>query len=225
LPGLDAGNGAIASATSAGGMIVGISTTEVSGRLAALWFEIYADPSAGITSVVEQVGTIVDPAADLIAPAIAFDPYSGIGVVGVRSSLTEPPGIYVTGQAFGDPPSSMQPLAIAQPGTARYSCAPVGGVTAFGRYSSIASTATGFWAVAQYGASSADCAFGTAWVNFSVPVTNSADDPIGAEDDFYRQHGSSTGCGCASLGDGSPALMCTIVIVLGIRWRRSRAAT
>ena len=62
----------------------------------------------------------------------------------------------------------MRPLLLAQAGTAAYSCAPTAGVTSFGRYSSIAYTATGFWAVAQYGASATDCMFGTAWVNFGV---------------------------------------------------------
>jgi hypothetical protein len=214
-PGLDAGRGAIASAVASSGSIVGISTIELGGQLGAMWFQIYADPSSSYPPVVQQIGTIEDPTADLIAPAIASDPYNGIGVVLVRTSASDPPAVDVTGQALGDPPGSMRPLAQARAGIAAYSCTPTAGVTAFGRYSSIASTATGFWAVAQYGASSASCAFGTAWVNFGA-----GDDPV-PRDDAPRPLGCG---GCASRGDGATSLAGIAAVAFALRRRRTRRA-
>jgi hypothetical protein len=229
-PALDAGNGELANASASGGSIVGIATTEQAGRLAAMWFVISADPSTpGIASSVVQEGVIGDPAADLIVPAIAFGTDNSIGVVVVRTSAVEPPAVYVTGQGYGDETGAMRPLVLARAGSAPYSCAPVGGVSSFGRYSSLAGTATGFWAVAQYGASSADCGYATTWVNFDVP--SMIPPGGGGGDDFFGDdagsHGdpvqsTKVGCaGCSSSGTGGAALPCLFVAV-GLCARRRR---
>jgi hypothetical protein len=228
-PGLAAGSGVIASAVSSNGTIVGIMTTEIGGELAAEWFQLYADPSNSGSPELEQSNAIVDPSADLIVPAIAFDSYNGIGVVLVRTSATSPPAIYVTGQANGDFSGYMRPLLLARAGTAAYSCAPTAGVTGFGRYSSIANTATGFWAVAQYGASANDCVFGTAWVNFSVQGSSVSDPGFYGEADGGTGHDGylhlSGGCGgCSSQGDAAPSIVCILAVVLGLRIRRSAMA-
>jgi hypothetical protein len=221
-PGLAAGTGAIASAASSNGEIVGIATTQVSGQLAAFWFQLYADPSTVGPATLEYFELIADPSADLIAPAIALAPYSGVGVVLVRTSATEMPSMYVTAHSYAD--YEMRPLVLARAGTAAYSCAPVAGVSAFGRYSSIASTATGFWAVAQYGASANACEFGTAWVNFDEQYYGGHDDVIFG-DDAGVGHGPDKppfhffGCaGCASSGGSAPAL--AVIVVLALRRRR-----
>src|SRR5258706_14917674 len=104
----------------------------------------------------------------------------------------------------------MRPPLLARAGTAAYSCAPVAGVSVFGRYSSIADTATGFWAVAQYGASATDCAFGTAWVNFGV-LTPSGWDLVGDDGGVGHPPGGGgkftwAGCGCRG-ADGGAAPM------------------
>jgi MYXO-CTERM domain-containing protein len=225
-PGLAAGSGAIASAVSSNGTIVGIMTTEIGGQLAAEWFQLYADPSNSGSPELQQANAIVDPSADLIVPAIAFDPYNGIGVVLVRTSATSAPAIYVTGQAYGDFSGFMRPLLLARAGTAAYSCAPTAGVTGFGRYSSIANTATGYWAVAQYGASANDCVFGTAWVNFSVQGSSVSDPGFYGEDDGGTGHGGQLhltgGCGCSSQGDAAPSIVCIAAVALALRIRRRR---
>ncbi len=227
-PGLAAGNGAIASAASSNGEIVGIATTESAGQLGAIWFQVYADPTSDVVSL-QQVGTIVSPGADLIAPAIAFSPYSGIGMVLVRTSASDPPSIYVTAQPRGDQLGSTQPLMLARGGTDAYSCAPTANVSAFGRYSSIAHTATGFWAVAQYGASSTACEFGTAWVNFGVepaPVYGDLTSGSGDEhgDDVYPYPDDSpTGCvGCSTGGDARTSIAGSILLAF-VLLRRRRA--
>jgi uncharacterized protein (TIGR03382 family) len=227
-PGLAAGSGAIASAVSSNGTIVGIMTTEIGGQLAAEWFQLYADPSNSGSPELQQANAIVDPSADLIVPAIAFDPYNGIGVVLVRTSATSAPAIYVTGQAYGDFSGFMRPLLLARAGTAAYSCAPTAGVTGFGRYSSIAYTATGFWAVAQYGASATDCAFGTAWVNFGVLGSFVRDDVHGEDDaDGGTGNGGhfqlSGGCGCSSHGDAGSSIAGIGVVALVLRRRRCKS--
>jgi MYXO-CTERM domain-containing protein len=215
-PGLAAGTGQIASATSSNGEIVGIATTEIGGQLAAFWFELYMNPTGPIMSL-EQVGTITTPGADLIAPAIALDSYNGLGMVLVRSSETEPPSIFVTGHPYGDVLGTTQPLTLARAGTAAYSCAPAANVSAFGRYSSIASTATGFYAVAQYGASSTACEFGTAWVNFGVhgaPVTGDLTTDGDDHDHPDSPDKPGAGCGCATGNASSSSAIVSVVAVL-----------
>ncbi|HEX7704788.1 MAG TPA: MYXO-CTERM sorting domain-containing protein [Kofleriaceae bacterium] len=224
-PGLAAGSGAIASAVSSNGTIVGIMTTEIGGQLAAAWFQLYADPSNSAPPELQQTAAIVDPSADLIVPAIAFDSYNGIGVVLVRTSPTVPPSIYITAQVFGDFPGTMRPLMPVRIGTAPYSCTPTAGVSTFGRYSSISSTATGFWAVAQYGASTVDCAFGTAWVNFGVQVPSLHDPGFGGDDPGHSdgQLHLSGGCGgCSSQGDAAPSIACFAAVALVLRIGRRR---
>lgn len=226
-PRLDAGNGDIASASSDGYHLVGVATTEQAGYLATLWFEIAVDPSTpSISPAVEQQGIISD-AADLIVPAIAIDGANAIGIVVVRVSASAPPAVCVTGQGNGDVPGTMRALVPASGGDAPYSCDPVNGVSPFGRYSSIASTVTGFWAVAQYGASSTSCAFGTAWVNFAVPPSALPIDPTGA-DGGLGDHpaGSASGCaGCASTGEVAPLAWLVALVGLALFWRRARPHT
>ena len=146
-PGLAAGNGAITSAVSNNGTIVGIMTTEIDGQLAAAWFQLYADPSSSTLPELQQSNTIEDPSADLIMPAIAFDPYNGIGVV-LRADVDDQshPRSMSPAKAYGDFSGRHATLA-ARPGRHRrvLVCFLTAGVTSFGRYSSIAYTATGFW--------------------------------------------------------------------------------
>ncbi|MGE5181547.1 MAG: hypothetical protein ACM31C_05780 [Acidobacteriota bacterium] len=214
-PGLQAGSGALANADSRSGTIVGIATTEIGGQLGAVWFQIYADPSTpGIGPDLLQSGTLVDPSADLLVPAIATAT-NGFGIVYVRTSSQDPPSIYVTAQATGDPPGTLREPVLARAGAATYSCAATAGVSAFGRYSSIVGTATGFWAVAQLGASATECAFATAWVNFDVIPNPSGGDPGPVADDSWNadhppQH---AGCGgCSSSGDPGGVLVLLAIV-------------
>ncbi len=223
-PALAVGSGALANATANNGVIAGIAMTEAAGELGAWWFELYADPSTDSPPNEQQTGFISDPSADLLAPAIAIASDLSIGVVVGRTSATDAPGIYVTGQGIGDDYGTMRGLVQVRPGVAPYSCAPVGGTSAYGRYSSIASTATGFWAVAQFGASATACTFGTTWINFSLPSSfHPGDDFFGEDDAGFppHSHDPSAGCGgCATGNDATPLAWLGVAALL-LR-RRSR---
>ena len=164
-PRLDPGNGAIFAASSSNGIIAGIATTEVAGRLAALWFTVARDGQ------LQQVGTIADPNADLLTPSISINGDT-LGVVATSVSETEFPSIVVTGRTADNDPNTMRTLVVARAGQAAYSCAAVAGVSGFGRYSSISS---GFIAAAPLGGGS-ECAFSTAWVRFDIPAKENCAD-------------------------------------------------
>lgn len=226
-PRLDPGTGALASASSDGHHVVGVATIMQSSHLATLWFELDVDPSTPtIKPQLDQQG-VVEDSADLIAPAIAMDSDGSFGLVMVRVSALDPPAIAVTGQGNGDGPGSMRALVIQPNSGEAYSCNPVSGVSAFGRYSSIVSTAGGFSAVAQTGASRTNCAFRTSWVNFQVPSSVVPPNPggDGADGGFGDQQTSPpAGCGgCASAGGALAWPVGLVGLALLRRRRRSRA--
>jgi hypothetical protein len=227
-PGLAAGNGELANAVATNGQVLGIASWQYSynGHIGAIWFQIDVDPSTpGIVPSLAQSGEIADPVADYLAPAIAAGADGSIGIVYVATSANEYPSMYVMGHGAGDALGTLRGPVLASAGNAIYSCMPSNGVSPFGRYSSIAGTATGLWATAQIGGDATDCAFSTAWVNFTLPSTlvggdgnpggsDCCDDPV---DDPTIE-----GCtGCASPGDGSvPVVLFAIVVVARRRRRR-----
>jgi hypothetical protein len=220
-PALDPGDGSIASAMIVdSGVIAGIATTELSGRLAAFWFEIRPDATLAAT------GTITDY-TDLLAPSIALSPDVGrpgptIGFVLTSVSPGRPPAIVVTGVPGNT--GELQPLTTTRSGDAAYACTASSIVAPpFGRYSSIQSDGLdGFWAVAQFGASATDCEFGTAWVNFRIisPPDGYPGDGAAGADDLH----TSAGCGCRS-HDGSATIVWSLLVSIALRRRRSIRGT
>jgi MYXO-CTERM domain-containing protein len=209
------------------GQLLGIASWQYMGHIGAFWFQIDVDPSTpGVVPSLSQSGEIADASADYLAPAIAAGFDGSIGIVYVATSANQYPSMYVTGQGAGDARGTLRAPMFAGGGNAGYSCMPSNGVSPFGRYSSIAGTATGLWATAQYGGNADDCAFNTAWVNFTLPSTLvGGDDPPGGSDccdDPVPDDPTAQGCfGCASPGDGSaPVVLLAFVVVARRRRRR-----
>ena len=225
-PWLDAGNGALTSASATIGYIAGIAESEQNGHLAPMWFELSASASTpGAPIQVVQHGVVTDFTRDFIAPAIAIESYGTLGIVMVGTDVNEPPSIYLAGQGPYDPRGSLRQIVLGRAGTAPYSCAPIGAVSQFGRYSTISSTGSGFWAIAQVGASTTDCEYHTAWLSFDVPSPSHTGDPGGWADGGFGDHPSSHpfGCGCASSSGEQP--IAGALLLAAIVFRRRRRAT
>jgi hypothetical protein len=63
-----------------------------------------------------QRGTLADPKADILFPALNVDARGNLGVGMSRTSADEALSIYVTGRAASDPPNTLRPLVRAVQG-------------------------------------------------------------------------------------------------------------
>ncbi|HUV38784.1 MAG TPA: hypothetical protein VMY39_04180, partial [Planctomycetota bacterium] len=140
----------------------------IDSRCGIFWCEVRASDGALL-----QEGFIDSPDCDYLAPSLAVDANSNVGIGCTRTSEKEFPSAVVMMRAAGDPKNTMRPPVLAAKGTATYSSNLGNGKfgAGWGNYNSTCldpSDPTVIWTTQEYATSGVINVWNTCWVAFKA---------------------------------------------------------